>query len=41
MACEAAVRLSGEWAKLHQAELMESWFLCERQAQPAKIDPLP
>jgi hypothetical protein len=36
-----AERLVLEWAQLHQAELMENWLLCERQAQPTKIAPLP
>jgi Domain of unknown function (DUF4160) len=36
-----AERLVLEWAQFHQTELMENWLLCERQAQPAKIDPLP
>jgi hypothetical protein len=36
-----AERLVLEWAQLHQAELMTNWLLCERRAQPAKVDPLP
>jgi len=36
-----AERLVFEWAHLHQEELMENWLLCESQARPAKIDPLP
>ena len=30
-----------EWAREHQAELMEAWRLCSTQTQPQKIAPLP
>jgi len=36
-----AERLVMEWAKQHQAELMENWRLCEIKAQPSQIEPLP
>jgi hypothetical protein len=36
-----AERLVLEWAHIHQTELMQNWLLCERRANPAKIDPLP
>ena len=36
-----AERLVLEWAQIHQREIMENWLLCESQAQPTKIDPLP
>lgn len=35
-----AERLVLEWARIHQAELMANWLLCERQARLSKIDPL-
>lgn len=34
-------RLVLEWARAHQAELMENWRLCERSAQPNPIQPPP
>jgi Domain of unknown function (DUF4160) len=36
-----AERLVLEWARPHQAELMENWLLCEQRAKPGRIDPLP
>ncbi len=36
-----AERLVMEWAKQHQAELMENWRLCEIKAHPSQIEPLP
>jgi hypothetical protein len=38
---QAAERLVLEWAQIHQTELMGNWLLCERRAEPKKIDPLP
>jgi hypothetical protein len=35
-----AERLVLEWARLHQAELMEDWRLCARNAHPNPITPL-
>ncbi len=35
------LRLVLEWAKLHQAELMEAWELCSNQQAPHPITPLP
>jgi Domain of unknown function (DUF4160) len=36
-----SMRLVLEWAKQHQAELLEAWELCSRQSQPQPIAPLP
>lgn len=36
-----ALSLILEWAREHQAELIENWNLCERNQQPRKIQPLP
>jgi hypothetical protein len=36
-----AHRLVLEWARLHQAELMDNWTLCQEQARPNTIEPLP
>ena len=30
-----------DWARDHQAELMENWRLCALRSQPNKIAPLP
>lgn len=35
-----ALELVLDWAELHQDELLNDWDLCQRQQQPADIDPL-
>lgn len=35
-----AKKLVLEWAKLHQAELLEDWGLCQNGQAPNEIDPL-
>lgn len=37
---QRALNLVLAWAKLHQAELMEDWQLCQTKQQPKKIKPL-
>lgn len=36
-----ALSLVREWAKTHEAELMEDWELCANNQTPKKIQPLP
>ncbi|MEY3629369.1 MAG: hypothetical protein RLY91_1135 [Pseudomonadota bacterium] len=35
-----AQELVTDWAKLHQAELLDDWNLCMSKCQPKPIDPL-
>ena len=35
-----ALELVLEWATTYQTELVENWNLCQKQQQPAKIEPL-
>lgn len=36
----SAKKLVLAWARMHQAELLENWSLCENKQSPNKIDPL-
>ena len=35
-----ALELLLDWAELHQEELLEDWYLCQKQLPPRKIKPL-
>jgi len=35
-----ALVLVSDWARLHQAELLENWELCRRHIEPKEIEPL-
>ncbi len=36
-----ALKLTLDWAALHQQELLADWELCQKRLAPNKIDPLP
>jgi hypothetical protein len=35
-----ALNMVREWARFHQAELLENWELCQQHQQPRQLEPL-